>query len=697
MASNGSFNTTSYGSYGRYVNFSWSIKSQSIENNETVISWTLKGAGGSSTTNYYNSGPVELTINGSVVYTNSTRFELRNGTVIKTGETTIKHNTDGTKTFSASCKIAIYDASYNCSGSGSWTLTQIPRQATLTAAPSLWYDTDNPSITYSNPAGNAITKLEACITNSSNGGIVGYREISKTGTSYTFNLTAAEKTALYKACSTSNYMSVKFFIRTTIGSTYYYSEISSRFAIKDGEPVLAPTAKDTLAASLALTGSNNIVILGYNTMSLAVNATPRKEATITSYKITCLDKTLTTATGTMSNVESATFTFEATDSRGNTGYEVLSLSVVQYIYPTCNIGTTSFNTSGAMSVAVSGKFYNNTFGATTNTLTLQYRLKENSGSWGSWTTVSATKSGNSYSATISKTGLNYQSNYEIEVKATDKISSKSATKSLRALPVWEFGPDCFQINATHTFGNIYGLGRTELIPGNSDLNDPKYRVPGVYGVNGHATAKTIKNMPRYSITTAAESQDEWRSAGKLIVYSPMGTAYGGSASYHYIVQEYISLDGKEPNFRRTLHTSAANEWVYGPWTRDKGAELLWSGANAMGSGTTITLNNLISYQPNGIVLRFCGYSGSAATNENFQEFFIPRDFATRFPGKSHTFTMATSSFGSVATKLVYIKEYTENNVTKAIITGYANNTATGTTNGITYNNNAFCLREVIGV
>ena len=126
MASSGSFNTNAYSS--RYLTFSWSVQSQSIANNTTTISWSLKGAGGGST--YYKSGNFKVVINGSVVYSSATRIELRNGTTVASGTFTMSHDNNGNKTFSASAEAGIYYVAVNCSGSGTWTLPQIPRYAT---------------------------------------------------------------------------------------------------------------------------------------------------------------------------------------------------------------------------------------------------------------------------------------------------------------------------------------------------------------------------------------------------------------------------------------------------------------------------------------------------------------------------------------------------------------------------------------
>ena len=122
MASNGSFNTNSYD--GRHVQFSWSVASQSVANNNTTINWSISAVGGSSS--WYRSNPTGVYINGNCVYYNGTRVQQYKGT-IASGSYTISHNSEGNASFSASVSSAIYSASVNCNGSGSWSLPQIAR------------------------------------------------------------------------------------------------------------------------------------------------------------------------------------------------------------------------------------------------------------------------------------------------------------------------------------------------------------------------------------------------------------------------------------------------------------------------------------------------------------------------------------------------------------------------------------------
>ena len=174
----GSFNTTSYSN--RNLVFSWSLQSQSIESNTSVISWTLKGGGSAS--GYYLTQNITLTINGVTVYSHgqSPQIKLWNGTTVASGTASITHGTTGTKTFSASCTAGIYEWSPNVSGSGSWELPTIPRYASVSQSlqsktettavikwtsdstcDKLWYSTNNgstwTSVTISNSSSGTYT------------------------------------------------------------------------------------------------------------------------------------------------------------------------------------------------------------------------------------------------------------------------------------------------------------------------------------------------------------------------------------------------------------------------------------------------------------------------------------------------------------------------------------------------------------
>lgn len=327
MASSGSFNTSGYS--GRYLTFSWSVASQNIANNQTTINWSLKGAGGP-TNNYFKAGNFAVVINDATVYSSATRINLYNGTLVASGSYTITHNADGNRSFSASAQAGIYTVAVNCSGSGSWALPQIPRQATLTSAPN-FNDTQNPTITYSNPAGNSVTRLQACISLTGATDNIRYRDIPKTGSSYTFPLTEAERNVLRQATPNSNNLNVIFFVATTIGGVTYYSTINRTLTIVSANPTIGSIAyQDTKSQTTGITVNNQIIIQNNSTLQFTFSTlSAKKYATLKTVAVT-LNGVTKSATlsgtsvgsstinfGTVNSAQNLNASIVVTDSRGN--------------------------------------------------------------------------------------------------------------------------------------------------------------------------------------------------------------------------------------------------------------------------------------------------------------------------------------------------------------------------------------------
>lgn len=337
MASSGSFNTTGY--QGRYLTFAWSVSSQNVANNSTTISWTLKGAG-TAQSNWYRAGNFKVVINGSTVYSSSTRIQLYDGTLVASGNFTMTHDTAGNKTFSASAEAGIYTVAVNCSGSGSFTLPQIARAAQITSAPN-FTDIQNPTINYQNSAGNSVSSLQACISLTGSTDNIEYRDISKTGTSYTFNLSEAERNVLRAAAPNSNTLSVIFYVKTVISGQTYYSTATRTMTIVDAVPTMSnPTYQDSNSTTTAITGDDQKIIQKHSSLTIAIPAaTAQKYATITKYQVVINGVTREqTAAGNMSwgvlDVSSnITATVKAIDSRGNSVTKSMQITVEAWQQP----------------------------------------------------------------------------------------------------------------------------------------------------------------------------------------------------------------------------------------------------------------------------------------------------------------------------------------------------------------------------
>lgn len=337
MASSGSFNTTGY--QGRYLTFAWSVSSQSVANNTTTIAWTLKGAGTASSS-WYRSGNFKVVINGSTVYSSSTRIQLYDGTLVASGNFTMTHDTAGNKTFSASAEAGIYTVAVNCSGSGSFTLPQIARAAKITAAPN-FTDIENPTINYQNSAGNSVTTLQACISLTGSTDNISYRDIPKTGTSYTFNLTEAERNVLRAAAPNSNTLSVIFYIKTVISGQTYYETATRTMTIVNASPTMAnPTYQDSNSTTTAITGDDQKIIQKQSSLTITIPAaTAQKYATITKYQVTINGVTREQAAsgnmswGVLDVSQNIAATVKAIDSRGNSVTKSMQITIESWQQP----------------------------------------------------------------------------------------------------------------------------------------------------------------------------------------------------------------------------------------------------------------------------------------------------------------------------------------------------------------------------
>jgi microcystin-dependent protein len=446
-----------------------------ITSNTSTIAWTLTVTGGNAT--YYTTGPTTVNIGGQTVYYKDRlgytleEFPTCPGSV--SGSLKIEHDNEGNKTVDVSIATAIYNTTVRTT-SDTWELDSIPRYATIKTATN-FTDEQNPVITYSNPAGSAVSSLRACISLDGTNADIEYRDISKTETSYTFVLTDAERDILRAATPNSNKLAVKFYVRSVIGGQAHGSNITATMSIVNANPTLSPMVEDTNSATIAVTGNKNILVASQSVAKVTINAAAQKYATIKSKKVEHNGKTLT-ADGTFSTISNSPIKFTATDSRGNSTVKNATNTIVPYISPTCYIGNNMPTTDGTYRLAISGQWYNGSIGATANTLTVKYRYKTAGGSYGSWVTISnPTLNGNAYSAAANITGLDYQSAYTFQAQVNDKlVTATSSEKTVIATPVFDWGSSDFQFHVPvyDRFGTQIGNGLAAYTGGGDAGIDP---------------------------------------------------------------------------------------------------------------------------------------------------------------------------------------------------------------------------------
>lgn len=387
-----------------------------------------------------------------------------------------KHNDDGSGTVSASVTFYTGISAGTITASKSLTLTKIPRQATIISAPN-FTDEENPTITYSNPAGSMVSSLKACISLADYlMAAAPYRDIPIDGTSYTFELTDEEREKLRVGTTGSNSSTVEFHISTVLNGTLYSNVLERTFTIVNGEPVINPTVIDTNDKTVALTGNNGIFVRYHSNANAAVNAVPQKSAKLSSHQIMCGGLTIDQESGTFEGVSSATFTFSATDNRALTTTKTLEKTLIEYIHLTCNMTVGNPTAEGDMSIKANGNYFNGDFGGTNNTkntLTVEYRLSENGGTtWGDWIEINIPDDSigeNTYGVETVVTGLDYQTTYTVQTRAYDALENAlSATKTVRSMPVFDWSENDFNFNVDVNMQNSLSVQNT--LSSQGDLN-----------------------------------------------------------------------------------------------------------------------------------------------------------------------------------------------------------------------------------
>lgn len=437
----------------------WSQSSQSVENNSTTINWSCGFTPGHA---YYTNAikMYAVTINGTQVYSGGTYSNITDyqERTFASGTLKIAHNSDGSKSFTISGFSGwIYDSGTTNASAQSFTLSTIPRASSVSCSTA--NIGSNATITI-NRASTSFTHTLTYVFGSLTGTIA--TKTSSTNISWTL------PTTFYAQIPNAKSGAGTITCQTYNGSTLIGSKSTSFTATVSesaSKPTLSPTVVDSNTTTTALTGDSSKFIKYYSNASAATGAAARNSSTLKSQKIVCGAKSLATASGTISAVESGSFSFSATDSRGYITTQTVNKTLIEYVKLTCSMEAGAPTTAGVATLKISGNYFNGSFGKVANTLTVQYRYKTQGENYGSWTTVTATKSGNTYSATASISGLNYLNTYVFQVRAIDKLATVNSNEQTRkTTPVFDWSKDDFNVNGTlkvnntNIFDLIYPVG-----------------------------------------------------------------------------------------------------------------------------------------------------------------------------------------------------------------------------------------------
>jgi hypothetical protein len=201
---------------------------------------------------------------------------------------------------------------------------------------------------------------------------------------------------------------------------------------------------------------------------------------------------------------------------------------------------------------------------------LRYRYKTaNATSYSSYSTLLAKSTTNTdyVDVTLGNVVSSATTSYHVELSVIDDVGESAAVifnvptdsvtfhlgEAVDGVAVGKYAEkaNTFDVaDGWDVIGRVRSLGKGKAtIPSGADLNN--YREFGVYDVTANEYAENIANCPV-------------GKAGRLIVSS--GTGDGKkSGTWVYILQEYITFDGKYHYFRLVYAGATADEWIYGKW------------------------------------------------------------------------------------------------------------------------------------
>lgn len=667
------------------LKFTWTQVGQSVTGNTTTINWTLQLVAGSAGAIISSAAKAwSVTINGTTYSgTNSVAIGNNTSKTLASGQVTIAHNSDGTKSFNYSFSqafgITFAGASVGTiTGSGTGVLNTIPR-ATTPGLSTTSADMDTTIIIYTAGASDSFTHDLAY---SFAGGA--YQGIASGVKSMVY-----WKIPLDLANSIPNTTSGTVTIRcitknggTIVGTTTVL--MTAKVPATVGPTVDAVTHTE---ASPGLAEVIGAYVQGKSKVTVNVAASGAHGSTITSYTSTLGGKSYAGEAWTSDILlQSGTLDIKTTvtDSRGRTATKTTSLTVLGYSSPQINtFSVARYNSSGEADpdgVYLRARLvYSVTPLNDRNTAAARVEYKRSIDS--SWTAL-ATYTSLSMDGTLMPQGVTFSTDYQwdVRVSLTDAFNSAAPATYNAVLPsgavILDIRADgkgiAFFKTSTKDGVEIAGElpGSAVSLTTNQNLNN--LTTPGFYVIPTTAISATITNKP-YTDTATASIRVERT----------------GDGSVKQTLQKSTKTDGVI--YERGYDSSGWGAWgiVY-----SGAGKILWSGTSLLTGSQTVTFSEPISQQQSGIVVVFSRYASSTAQDYYYNCHFVPKQLVSAALGVGQSAAgvnvlNATHKFEYVCAK--YLR------ITDTAITGDDGNSGTGTSNGITYNNGSFALRYVIGV
>lgn len=412
---------------------------------------------------------------------------------------TVKHDDDGTKTvdFSTTFNIkATLSGNYIeeiTATSNDVELPDIPRNSTLTYV-SGKVDEDYPTILVDDTTTQVNIKYKKEVTSYFNvlqvfAQIGTEEKLIKTITdtnglteNYIFSFTESELNQILDFTKNSNLgitsdnllVSIGFLsfrlstytdntMETQIGSISTINK-TARLTVSKSKPNLSATLEDINNKTTALTDENTLVRY-MSTARVTPTYSANKGAYIKSVTVNGLDLGSYTYLDIV-NSSATTYTIVVTDSRGLSTTLVFQSSdsngdnyfnLINYIPLTIRADSLERNqpADSKIKLEYSGNYFNGKFNANNaNTLEVSFRYKkttESEENYSEWISLTPVIENNTYSQVfVSDAVLNYESAFDLEIKAVDKLDTRITTnlEVKKGIPIANWDSEKFNVNGS---------------------------------------------------------------------------------------------------------------------------------------------------------------------------------------------------------------------------------------------------------
>lgn len=392
-----------------------------------------------------------------------------NETILESDWQYIKHNDDGKKTITVYATATNKYLGINVNFSANIELPAIPRKATITSAQD-FNDEQNPVLSYKNPAGSAVTTLQACLSFDGTTDHIKYRDISKSGSSYTFTLTSAERQVLYQNMVTEKEKPITFIVKSVLGETTYYEKLQKKITIVNASPTGSIALLETNQAVISKIGSSNAqtVIKSISEIQATLTTQGHKGATIKSFNMTCgalssSGKSVYIFKGVSAN----TISYTITDSRNNVANGSVSFAnFIPYILPTITESEFERVSLDGNDIKLNAKIscYTGSINDTMNTFTITYSGSNGqSGTITSYTKDSANNLIEIKDLVLSnKVAAGEVPTFTLTVK--DMFSTNSASNIvILMVPSFDAGENDFQVNGILYVADTKGENKVDIL------------------------------------------------------------------------------------------------------------------------------------------------------------------------------------------------------------------------------------------